>query len=119
MALIGGADGSAGVYSITGNKVVVPIKSGGGAITDGLWAGDKAVISTAAGRVKVFDVQESGKEVANFQLHKSGVNAIALHPTEEILASAGEDRRYALYDLQSYQVLAEVDTESGLCINIL
>lgn len=109
-ALIGGSDGIAGVYSISSQKSVQALKGGGGAITDGLWAGSRAVISTAAGKVKVFEAQQ---EVASFSVHAGEVSGLALHPSGDVLASVGIDNSYVLYDLEANAVLTQVYSNSG------
>ena len=110
LALVGGSDGVAGIYSISTQKVVHAVKGGGGAITDGLWAGSRVVVSTGSGRVKVF---ESQQEVASFSVHAGEVSGLALHPSGEILASVGVDKSYVLYDLTTDQVLTQVYCDSG------
>ena len=110
LALIGGSDGVAGVYSISGQKVLSALKGGGGAITDGLWAGSRAVVSTASGKVKVFEAQQ---EVASFSVHAGEASGLALHPSGDILASVGVDKSYVLYDLEANTVLTQVYSDSG------
>jgi pre-mRNA-processing factor 19 len=116
LALVGGADGIAGVYSVSNNKVVQALKGGGGAITDGLWAGSKAVISTASGKVKVFEAQQ---EIASFSVHAGEAAALALHPSSDVLASVGIDKSYVLYDLEANQVLTQVYSNSGWSTTVL
>lgn len=108
--LVGGSDGGAGIYSMSENKLLSPLKAGPGAVTHGVWAGSRAIVSTSAGAVKVF---QEGQEVASFSVHAGSANAVALHPSGSILASVGEDKSYILYDLESSKVLTQVSTESG------
>lgn len=103
-------DGVAGIYSLSENKLLHSIKGGGGAITSAVWAGSKAVIATATGRVKIV---ESQKEVGSFAVQAGSISALAVHPSGEILASVGHDRTYILYDLQSMNVLTQVSSDSG------
>ena len=116
LALVGGSDGVARIYSISNQKVVQALKGGGGAITDGLWVGSKAVISTASGKVKVFEAQ---KESASFSVHAGGASGLALHPSGDVLASVGVDKSYVLYDLEANKVLTQVYSNSGWCISRL
>jgi len=111
LALIGGNDGLAGVFSLPQNRLLKPLKGGQGAITGGLWADDRAVISTSTGSVKVF---EDDQEVASFSAHAGSANAVALHPSGSILASVGEDKTYVLYDLESSQILTQVSSNSSM-----
>jgi pre-mRNA-processing factor 19 len=111
LALIGGSDGIAGVYSIPQNRVLQALKGGGGSITGGVWAGSKAVISTSAGQVKVFEGPQEG---ASFGTHAGDVSAVALHPSGDMVASVGVDKSYVLYDLTTSTVGTQVYSNSGL-----
>lgn len=95
------------------NRVLHALKGGGGSITGGLWAGSKAVISTSAGRVKVFEGQEEAK---SFGAHAGEVAAVALHPSGEIVASIGVDKSYVLYDLTTSTVVTQVYSNSGMAL---
>jgi WD40 repeat protein len=87
------------------------LKGGGGSITGGVWAGSRVVLSTSAGRVKIFEGQE---EVTSFPAHAGDVNAVALHPSGDMVASVGGDKSYVLYDLTSTAVVSQVYTDSGI-----
>ncbi|KAJ5246677.1 hypothetical protein N7468_001660 [Penicillium chermesinum] len=110
LALVGGPDGLAGVYSLPQKSVVQTLKIDG-AVTDALWAGDKAVIGSATGSVKVF---ENGNEVVSFSSHAGEVTAVALHATGDIIASVGVDKSYVLYDLSQNRVITQIFTDSAL-----
>lgn len=110
LALLGGTDGRAGVYSISQNKVVHELEVGPGAVTDALWAGDQAIFATSAGAVKVFD---KGSEVSSFSCHAGPVTALTLHPSGDILASVGIDKTYVFYDLNSSTQALQIATDSG------
>ena len=69
------------------------------------------MISTSAGRVKIFDGQD---EVASFGAHAGDVSAIALHPSGDIIASVGVDKSYVLYDLTASTVATQVYADSGM-----
>jgi pre-mRNA-processing factor 19 len=113
LALVGGSDGSAGVYTLPANRVLQVLKGGGGSITGGVWAGSRAVISTSAGRVKIFDGQE---EMASFTAHAGEATAVAVHPSGVLVASAGVDKSYVLYDLTTSAVVAQVYSNSGMLL---
>lgn len=108
LALVGGSDGIAGVYSLSQHQVLHALK-GGARITDTLWSGARAVLSTAAGSVKLFD---KATETASFSAHAGEVTALALHPSGEILASVGVDKSYVLYDLVSSAPITQIYTNS-------
>lgn len=111
MALLGGQDGIARVFSIPQNKMVQEFGAGVGAsITDTIWAGNKAIVSTSDGVVKVF---ENGSEIFSFSGHSGEVTALALHPSGEILASVGVDKGYIFYDLESSTQALQIVTNSG------
>lgn len=107
--LFGGANGAAGVWSISQNSLVETLDGGNGTVTDGVWAGTRAVLALSTGAVKVF---EDGAEVASFNQHAGSVRAVALHPCGDIIASVGADKSYILYDLQSLKPITQVPTDS-------
>lgn len=109
LALVGGSDGIAGVYSLSQGQVLHALK-GGAAITDTLWSSSTAIVSTGAGSVKLFD---KGTETASFSAHAGEITALALHPSGEILASVGVDKSYVLYDLVSSIPITQIYTDSG------
>ena len=108
LALLGGSDGTAGVFSISQNKLVQEL-SVGSSVTDTLWAGSKAIVGTASGTVKAF---EKGIEVSSFFGHDGAVTALALHPSGDLLASVGVDKTYAFYDLTSSALVLRISTDS-------
>lgn len=110
LALFGGTDGVAGIYSIQQGQVVHTLKCGS-PVTATAWWGSKAIVATSAGTVKVF---ENGDEVAQLGSHAGAVTSIALHPSGAILASAGADKRFAFYDLASYKTVSQVYTEAEI-----
>lgn len=110
LVLLGGDNGVAGVYSASQNEIVQELEVGSGAVTDAIWAGGRAIISTSSGVIKVF---ENGAEVSSFSGHRGKVTALALHPSGDILASVGTDRSYILYDLVTYTQATQVYTDAG------
>ena len=110
LALLGGSDGTAGVFSVSQNEVLQTLQGGGGGITDGLWAADRAVIALSTGMVKIFD---DGSEVSSFSGHAGKATSVALHPSGEILASVGVDKSYIFYDLETSKIATQVYTNSG------
>lgn len=109
LALIGGSDGIAGVFSISQNKLVQELPVGS-PVTDTLWAGSKAIVGTSSGTVKAY---ENGVEVSSFSGHAGAVTALALHPSGDILASVGVDKTYIFYDLTSSVQALQIATDSG------
>ncbi|KAL9101297.1 MAG: hypothetical protein Q9163_003432 [Psora crenata] len=110
LALLGGIDGTAGVYSMSENKLVQEI-SVGAPVTDAVWAGSTAAIATSAGTVKLF---EGSTELCSFTAHAGDVTALALHPSGDILASTGTDKTYVFYDLSVPAKALQVSTNSAL-----
>lgn len=108
LALVGGTDGSVGVYSLAEKRVVQAFQTNG-SVTDALWAGDKAVVASSIGTVKVF---ENGNEAASFNSHAGESNALALHATGDIVASVGADKSYVLYDLTTNSVVSQIFSDS-------
>ena len=109
LALLGGSDGNAGVFSISQNKVVQEF-SVGNSVTDSLWAGNRTVTGTSAGTIKIF---ENGNELASFSGHAGEVTGLAVHASGDILASVGVDKSYILYDLTSFAQSLQIFTNSG------
>ncbi|KAJ9613556.1 hypothetical protein H2200_003498 [Cladophialophora chaetospira] len=109
--LVTGTNGVAGVVSLSENRLLHSLKVGKGYVTSGIWARDRAIIATSTGSIKVF---EEDQEVGSFAAHAGSANAVALHPSGTILGSVGEDRSYALYDLESGNVLNRVFSDSAL-----
>ncbi|KAE8415826.1 WD40-repeat-containing domain protein [Aspergillus pseudocaelatus] len=110
LALVGGADGVVGVYSLSQKQVVQSLQANG-PVTDAVWAGDKAVVASSTGSVKVF---ENGNEVADFSSHAGAATALALHPTGDIVASVGADKSYVLYDLATNSVITQIFSDASL-----
>jgi pre-mRNA-processing factor 19 len=110
LALFGGADGVAGVYSVSQQEVVQTLKAGS-AVTATAWWGERAVVATAAGHIKIF---EDGKEIAQMGSHAGPVTSISLHPSGAMLASGGVDKRFAFYDLSTFKTVSQVYTEADV-----
>jgi pre-mRNA-processing factor 19 len=111
-AIIGGSDGVVGVYSIPENKVQQSYKAGS-AITDAVWYGSQPIVSTSSGAVRVF-----GTEEITFTSHAGSANALALHPSGDILASVGVDKSFVFYDLPGVAAVTQVYTDSGMHAHI-
>lgn len=109
LVLVGGVDGVAGVYSLSKQQVVQTLKAGG-PVTDAVWAGNKAIVASATGAVKVF---ENGTEIANFTSHAGEVTALAVHPSGDIIGSVGVDKSYVLYDLTTSSPITQIFSDSG------
>lgn len=107
LAIVGGSDGVTGVYSIPENKVQQFFKAGS-AVTGAVWYGTQPVVSTSLGAVKVF-----GDSEITFTSHAGSANAIALHPSGDILASVGVDKSFVFYDLPGGKAVTQVNTDSG------
>lgn len=107
--LLGGTDGSAGVYSLPSGKLVERLDVEA-PVTDTLWADALAITATALGSIKSWN---AGKVQLTSQLHNGPVTALALHPSKEILASVGIDKTCTFYDLTSNKQAALVGTDSG------
>lgn len=86
-----------------------------GPVSDAKWAGGKAVIGSASGSVKIFD---NGVEVASFASHAGEVTSLAVHATNDIVASVGVDKSYVLYDLATNSVITQAFTDSGMLFPI-
>ena len=108
--LTGGDNGIAGIYDVSTNEIVQELDVGSGTVTDAAWAGARAIVSTSSGVVKVF---EDGLQTSTFSGHAGKIAALAMHPSGDILASAGIDKSYILYDLKNSTQATQVYTDSG------
>jgi pre-mRNA-processing factor 19 len=109
LALIGGVDGIAGVYSVSKQQIVQTLKIGA-PVTDAVFAGSTAVVASASGSVKFFN---NGAETASFDSHAGEATAVVVHPTGEIVASVGVDKSYVLYDLATSSVVTQIYSNAG------
>ena len=108
--IVGGSDGVAGIFSISESKLQKSFKAGS-AITDAVWYGTEAVVSTSSGAVKVF-----GNSETSFTSHAGSANGLAMHPSGDILASVGVDKSFVFYDLVAGKAVTQVYTDSGTLI---
>lgn len=83
----------------------------GGPVTGAAFYKSTPIVSTAKGEVKVF-----GDEEHTFTSHAGAVNALALHPSGEILASVGIDKSFVFYDLSEKAVVTQIYADSGMSI---
>ncbi|RAO69672.1 uncharacterized protein BHQ10_005684 [Talaromyces amestolkiae] len=110
LALIGGVDGIAGVYSVSKQQIVQTLKVGA-PVTDAVFAGSTAVVASSSGSVKFFD---NGAETASFDAHAGETTAVVVHPAGDIVASVGVDKSYAIYDLATSSVVTQIYGNAGL-----
>lgn len=110
MAILGGTEGVAGVYSISEKRVVNSLNYGGGVVTAAIWAEDRAIIASSSGSIKVFDGES---EVGNLRSHAGAATSLAVHPCGDILASTGVDKSFLMHDLRDLKTVSHVNTESG------
>jgi len=108
LVITGGSDGTAGIYSVSGAKVLQSFEAGG-AVTDAVWYESQPIISTLSGSVKVL-----GSNETTFTSHAGRANAVALHPCGDILASVGVDKSFVFYDLVGRKAVTQVYTDSGM-----
>ncbi|KAL2826514.1 hypothetical protein BDW59DRAFT_65898 [Aspergillus cavernicola] len=109
-ALVETAEGVVSVFSLSQKQIVHSLQANG-PVTGAIWAGEKVVVASSTGSVKVF---ESGNEVANFSTHAGATTGLALHPTGDIVASVGVDKSYVLYDLTNNSVITQNFSDASL-----
>lgn len=112
LALFGGKEGFTSVYSISKRKMVKQLETANGAVTDVAWAGSDAITAISTGHVEIWD--EAGSRIADFQEHSGAATALALHPSGEIAASVGADKRIVFYDLAQSTTALKLYTDSGM-----
>lgn len=110
LALFGGADGVAGIYSISQKETVHALKCGS-AVTATSWWDSRQVVATFAGAVKCF---ENGAEIGQLGSHAGAATSLAMHPSGQILASTGVDKSFIFYDLSNMKVASHIYTESEI-----
>lgn len=115
VALVGGADGVAGLFSLSKQDVVVTLKGQDGPIRDGLFVGESPVTASSSGVIKLWD--QSGNAVGSFSAHGGELAAISAHPSGAILASVADDKSWVLYDLNKSETVARVRGGSGMSSN--
>jgi WD40 repeat protein len=108
LALIGEGE-AVKVQSLVDNNTSQTLDCDGGVATDAIWAGDRAAVSTSAGKVIIFS-PISEENPGSFLNHSGSVNGLVLHPSGEILASVSDDQTYSLYDLTTMTHLTQVQT---------
>jgi pre-mRNA-processing factor 19 len=114
LVLFGGADGTAGVYSLAQGKILETFNVGS-AVTSTAWWGERALVGTSVGTVKVFS---NGDEVAQFGSHAGAVTAMSLHPSGKMLATAGADKQYAVHELTTFKTVSQVYVEAEItCVS--
>lgn len=111
LALVGGADGIAGVYSLSQQQLLHPLKAQDGAINDVAWAGKSAVTASASGVVRVWN--EKGSDSIEVAAHAGDVVALAVHPSKSIVASAGADKSWVLTDIGAGKSVVQVYDQSS------
>ncbi|KAG4306053.1 hypothetical protein PORY_000041 [Pneumocystis oryctolagi] len=74
-------------------------------ITCGLWINDLPVVANANGTIYIYT--SLGGNTKKISTHQSKVTAIALHPSEDLLASVTADGEWAFHDLQNDQTVAK------------
>lgn len=108
--LTGDSDGTIAVFDLAAGAFTTRSNLGAGAILSGAWANDKQAVSTANGTVVV---SQDGAVQGKFQQHAGAANALAAHPSGELLVSVGYDKSYIVYDLSTMQVLTQVFGDIG------
>lgn len=112
LALFGGKEGFASVYSMSERTIVKQFETANGAVTDAAWAGSDAITATSTGHLEIWD--DTGSRIGDFQEHSGAATALALHPSGEIAASVGADKRIVFYDLAQSTSALKIHTDSGM-----
>jgi pre-mRNA-processing factor 19 len=111
LAIFGGLDGVAVLYSLSDKSTAQTIKCGPGSITGALWWDSKPVVALSTGAIKIY---ENGSQIGEFNVHAGAVTGLSLHPSGDLLASVGTDKSYAIYDLTSMSQINRVFTDAGM-----
>ncbi|KAK5109290.1 hypothetical protein LTR62_007164 [Meristemomyces frigidus] len=109
--LCGDSDGAIGVYDLKQGAFTTRSNLQSGAILHGVWANDRPVVATSTGAVVV---TQEGTVQAKFKQHAGAATAVAVHPSDDVAVSVGEDKSYVLYDLSEGTVLTQVFSDLAL-----
>lgn len=109
-AAVGSLQGEAAIYAVDEGKVERQL-SVGEPVTAELWAGNKLVVATAKGSVKVVD---GGEVAASATEHAGAATGLALHAGGEIVASVGADKQVVFYDVATLAPVARCYADSGM-----
>lgn len=89
---------------VTGKASTVPLKLGGKPGAAAFDArGTRLALGFEDGHVEVLSTAD-GRPLASYRPHTQAVGALAFHPSRDLLASAGGDARFVLYDLAGQRV---------------
>ncbi|KAF2859967.1 cell cycle control protein [Piedraia hortae CBS 480.64] len=102
--LCGDSDGTIGVYDLPAQTFTTRCSLGSGAVLDGTWAHNKAVVATESGAIVV---TQDGAVQAKLHQHAGPAVAVATHPGGEIVASIGADQSYVLYNIHDSKTLTQ------------
>ncbi|CCU75192.1 cell cycle control protein cwf8/ubiquitin-protein ligase E4 [Blumeria hordei DH14] len=106
LAIIGGLEGVVNIFSVRENKVHQSFNVTS-EVTSAIWYDNQAIVSMSSGEVKIL-----GPDNISFQSHSGSATCLALHPCGTILASAGLDKSFVLYDLEKNKPITQVYTNS-------
>ena len=109
-ALVSGESGRADVFSISHHRVAQTLQPIDGVVTATTWSGQRSVAATATGTVSVF---QDGSQLCKFSQHSDAVTAVAVHPSDAILASVSLDKSFAFYDVASASAVTQIYSNSG------
>jgi len=98
------------IYSVEQDAKISDLPTNG-KVTDSAWSNGLAIVSSTSGEVKTFN---EGREVHTFRVHAGEANALAVHPSEKILASVGVDKSIVFYDISGGKTLNRVFSDSAL-----
>lgn len=99
------------IYYVTDEKPAHSLECAGGEITCGLWIGELPAVGKSDGSIHIYtSLDDNNKKIST---HESKVIALALHPSNDLLASATVDGEWALHDLQTDQTIAKQRENTG------
>ena len=113
-AILGAFDGSGVIYHFAHSKTVRSFSAGDGAIKDIVTLGNDGdmnfAVAVATGYVKIFS---GDTELDSYFAHEGSANSISLHAGEEMLATVGADKSFAIYSIPDQVVASRVYTDAG------
>lgn len=106
LALVGGADGIAGIYSVSEQRLVKTLKSDDGTVNGVDWVGRQAATASSSGVVRLWSAQDNASTA--MRGHAGEAVALSVHPCQSLLASVGVDKSWVLYDLEVAKSVVQI-----------
>ncbi|KAJ8714602.1 hypothetical protein PYW07_002827 [Mythimna separata] len=107
--LSGGYDHAVKLYDCRSNEVVLSVNHGS-PVESALFLPSGGIFISAGGtEIKVWDIFNGGKQLANISQHHKTVTTLRLASNNSRLMSASLDRHVKIYDISTFKVVHNID----------